>query len=121
LYKNQEDKEKAKNRKLEKIIQWGKNNPEKTKKYWRKYRLKKQYNITPEIYDNLFIEQNGVCAICGKKPDKKILSVDHDHITGQIRGLICNSCNLALGCIEEDILILKKMIKYINSYRKIDI
>lgn len=58
------------------------------------------YNITLEDYDTLFQLQGGVCAICGKpETSAKVsnLAVDHNHINGSIRGLLCNKCNRGLG------------------------
>jgi hypothetical protein len=81
--------------------------------YW----LKRNYNITFEEYNKLFAEQEGKCAICGVHQNdlKKKLSVDHNHETGEIRGLLCNSCNLSLGHAKEDTKILLKMIDYLNK------
>jgi hypothetical protein len=62
----------------------------------RRYHLKKQYDITPEQYWELFDQQKRVCAICGGKPRTKNLHVDHDHKTGKVRGLLCSSCNSRL-------------------------
>ena len=49
------------------------------------------YNITLEDYDTLFQLQGGVCAICGKSAKVSNLAVDHNHINGSIRGLLCTS------------------------------
>lgn len=57
--------------------------------------------------------QGGVCAIC-ECPDKKRLSVDHDHQTGKIRGLLCANCNLALGNFKDDPDRLAKAIVYLK-------
>jgi Recombination endonuclease VII len=51
-------------------------------------------------YPELFEAQGGVCAICGKPPGERALHVDHDHETGQVRGLLCYSCNTKLGWLE---------------------
>ena len=54
--------------------------------------------MTLEDYERMFDAQGGVCAICGKpRPEERTLHVDHDHETGEIRGLLCFSCNNALG------------------------
>jgi hypothetical protein len=64
------------------------------------------YGITLEQYDEMFTKQNGVCAICGKPETGKNqhgvvrLSVDHNHSTGEVRGLLCTRCNKHLGIIE---------------------
>lgn len=60
----------------------------------RAYRLMRTYGITPEQYDALLQFQGGTCFICDKPPKPgKNLQVDHDHVTGLIRGLLCWSCN----------------------------
>ena len=74
-------------------------NPEKRMEKARKGNLK-QYNISVEQYEELLIAQNGVCAICGSPPGRRRLAVDHSHITGRIRGLLCDQCNLGLGSLE---------------------
>ncbi len=77
--------------------------------------LKTRYGITSYEYNNLLESQNSKCGICGMDQNKlkKRLHVDHNHNTGEIRGLICKSCNLAIGLIKDDISILNKMIKYL--------
>lgn len=67
-------------------------NPESAEK--RRIRaLKKLYGITVKQYEMMMCLQGGVCAICGKPPKKKRLSVDHDHVTEAVRGLLCFFCN----------------------------
>jgi len=57
--------------------------------------IKYLYGITPNDYNQLFQQQNGCCAICGKHQSKlkRRLDVDHDHKTDKVRGLLCNYCN----------------------------
>ena len=86
----------------------------------------KRHNMTLSEYDILFKEQNGVCAIC-KKPElvRNYLSVDHDHRCCNfkkgcgmcVRGLLCSRCNMALGLLNDDILILENSIKYLSKTR----
>lgn len=56
----------------------------------------RQYGLTPDQYDALFTQQGGVCAICKAEPKTKKLAVDHDHDTGEVRGLLCPRCNSTL-------------------------
>lgn len=75
------------------------------------------YGLNVEDYERLHAEQDGLCAIC-KQPEKqrgtrKNLSVDHNHTTGAVRGLLCRSCNTALGLLQEDISRLAAMTDYI--------
>lgn len=76
--------------------------------------LKNRFGITPEEYETMLADQGGVCVICGRLPDKKRLAVDHDHETGEVRGLLCQHCNLCLGYAREDIEVLKNLIVYLN-------
>jgi hypothetical protein len=94
-------------------IKWRKNNPHKS----RVYQLKRDYNLTSEEYSALLEEQQGVCAICCQADSTgKQLSVDHDHTTGKVRGLLCSGCNLALGSVKENITILENMMAYIRKH-----
>jgi len=78
--------------------------------------LWKSYSISVEEYNNLLTKQNGVCAVCGQKDlsSRNVhLSVDHDHNTHKIRGLLCNNCNRAIGLLKDDIKILESAIEYL--------
>ena len=77
--------------------------------------LKRRYNLTLQQYKELLQTQNGVCAICGAKPGRKKLFVDHNHATNKVRGLLCRSCNTGLGCFQDDINLLLKSTKYLRK------
>lgn len=71
----------------------------------RAKRFARRYDISVEQYDKMFDAQGGRCAICLKTPEGEpygVLSVDHDHTTNAVRGLLCRRCNLALGKMEDD-------------------
>lgn len=87
------------------------------KDYFRNVGLRNLYGITLEDYNQIFAEQNGSCLICGKSQLelKKRLHVDHDHKTGKIRGLLCNSCNQGLGYFKDNKESLLKAIKYLDK------
>ncbi len=74
--------------------------------------LKTRYGITPQIYEILYEWQRGCCAICGQHFAR--LGVDHNHITGRIRGLLCIKCNLAIGYIEACPTFLIKAQEYLE-------
>jgi hypothetical protein len=81
-----------------------------------KYLLRK-YGITIERYEEMLDGQGGRCAICLCRPRTRVLAVDHDHLTGQLRGLLCGRCNHGLlQFAQEDITILKRAIEYLLSY-----
>jgi hypothetical protein len=88
--------------------------PDKFHKRDRKFFLAKR-GLTEDEYNRLFEQQGGVCAICGHTGTGKhgYLCVDHDHKTGKVRGLLCNSCNMGLGHFGDNASILKKMIDYL--------
>lgn len=80
----------------------------------RRYALKRYFGITLEQYEEMFIKQNGVCALCGMKPQKP-LSVDHCHTTNRVRGLLCQPCNMALGLLKDNIKTLQNAINYLST------
>jgi hypothetical protein len=67
----------------------------------RKSHLWNLYRLTPEEYAKIEAFQSGVCAACGKPPERVRLAVDHEHRTGRVRGLLCWVCNRALGFIRD--------------------
>lgn len=93
--------------------------------YRRRLGLRRYYGITFDDYQALFAKQNGVCAICAQpetavaKQGGKVrwLSVDHDHGNGQVRGLLCNACNHALGEMKDDPERLRTAADYIERHR----
>ena len=58
--------------------------------------LRKKYGITEAEYNKMANAQHGVCGLCGRPPKTRSLSVDHDHGTGRVRGLLCYNCNRRL-------------------------
>lgn len=61
-------------------------------------------------------EQGGVCYICKQEPGERRLAVDHNHETGNNRKLLCSKCNTALGLVNEDVNIMKRLIDYIEEH-----
>ena len=85
----------------------------KGKEVRRKVDLKRRFGITPEDYDRMIDSQNNKCKICGIIPEIN-LSIDHNHDTGEIRGLLCVDCNLGIGNLKT-IDNLKKAIRYLKD------
>lgn len=98
----------------------------------RSNHLKRIYGITHERWEELYDSQGGVCAIC-KLPETRItrpnaktvalgskprLSVDHDHTTGEVRGLLCYKCNIGIGHLQDNITLLEEAIRYLKKYGK---
>ena len=80
----------------------------------RRSQLKYLYNITPEDCEFMFRAQQGLCKICHEPSLARNLDVDHNHTTGQVRGLLCNRCNKVIGLLEEDSDLLSKAIEYLK-------
>lgn len=71
--------------------------------------------MTPEEYEAMLQSHGGVCAICGGPGGVRGLAVDHDHKTGQVRGLLCGSCNPALGTFYDDVDLMRRAIAYLAA------
>jgi len=76
----------------------------------------KKYGLTIELYEMIYKEQEGKCAICGKFQD--VLNVDHNHETKKIRKLLCSGCNSGIGCFNEDIELLFRAAIYLTEQNK---
>ena len=125
-----------------------KNNPDKYRKYEQNYiekhgieHVRKQEvvrirGLTIEEYDQLFIDHKNKCKICGKEETRRSkktkesmpLCVDHCHKCKDdgyhgllnVRGLLCHECNKGLGAFDDNPLLLKIAIKYLNSHKHIE-
>ena len=73
-----------------------------------------------DVYRDLFEAQQGVCSICSRPENGryKHLSIDHDHDTGKIRGLLCNNCNRGLGLLKDSPELLRKAARYVENYKE---
>lgn len=105
---------------LNKINEWKTKNPHRIKIHNKKRTLKK-YNITQEFYKKLMKRQHNKCGIClkSRRSFKRDFSIDHNHLTKKIRGLLCSNCNTALGLLKADkgLNFLYNAIKYIKNSR----
>ena len=98
--------------KLEKQREWRNNNPGAYKEW--------KYGLTQEAYEGLLEKQNNKCAICltdtpGGRHNK--FHIDHDHVTGRVRGLLCWSCNAGLGQFKDNELLLISAHDYLYKDR----
>lgn len=82
------------------------------------YHLQKSYGITLADYDAMLKAQGNRCAICGRSPEEngQRLCVDHDHETGENRGLLCGICNLALGGFQDSAEVCWLAMLYLRRY-----
>jgi hypothetical protein len=68
----------------------------------RSAKMRSRYGIDVDEYDALSERQCHACAICGERAQGESLDVDHDHVTGKVRGLLCRQCNQGLGLFKDD-------------------
>lgn len=101
--------------------EYRKKNPE----IMRNIEVKKKYGIPTVEYVEMLVDQKGVCLLC-EQPETSIdhrtkrvrnLAVDHNHINGKVRGLLCSNCNRGLGFFRENQAVLQKAIEYLSSDR----
>lgn len=97
----------------ERAKEWRNNNPERAKHH----DLQRRLGISLEKYSNMHKEQDGKCAICNKEESYEgySLAVDHCHETGKIRGLLCSTCNRALGMFKDSPDILQSAVVYLGA------
>lgn len=86
-------------------------------KYSGSRNLELKYGIDDAEYNRLFKLQEGKCAICNRHQIEftRSLCVDHDHKTGEIRGLLCTNCNLLLGYSKDNKSTLSSAIEYLHK------
>lgn len=81
--------------------------------------LTETYSITAADYDRMSAEQQSRCAICGTDQPggrgNRYFAVDHDHQTGQVRGLLCFNCNTAIGKLNDDVATLQRAVLYLTK------
>ena len=92
---------------------WNATNPEKE----RDRNLKRNYGIDLQEYNQMFAQQSGCCAICGKHQTefKTKLAVDHCHTSGEVRGLLCSNCNIGIGYLKDSDELFSAASQYLNK------
>ena len=103
-----------KSEKIKKVME-----SERIKKVIKNCKILKRYGIDLKMFNSIYKQQNGQCCICyGKmttiKSGGKFVCIDHNHLTGKIRGLLCNECNLMIGYAKDNLKILQNAIKYLE-------
>jgi len=93
---------------------WRKNN----KHVWQNTLLLKKYGLSQQEFSDMKQSQNGKCAICQcVLIDGKMTCVDHCHMTGKIRGILCTNCNVALGHFKDSIPLMESAIQYLKGHQ----
>lgn len=84
--------------------------------------IHRKYNLSIEELQQLIKNQEGLCSICKRNPELdgigrwNKLVVDHDHITGQVRSMLCQSCNSGLGHFKDNLTLLQKAVNYLREH-----
>jgi hypothetical protein len=81
--------------------------------------LKNSYEIGLDEFNDMAAKQNGLCACCHMKPQllkrkAAVLHMDHCHISGKIRGLLCHQCNVIIGLANDNPATLRSLAKYLE-------
>lgn len=80
--------------------------------------VRRTYDVSADAYLALFAYQDGRCYVCGKLPKKRRLAVDHDHVTGEVRGLLCSGdewgCNRVLAVVLNDVDMARRLLEYVE-------
>jgi len=85
------------------------------RKTQRRDQLKYYYGMSVEDFDALLALQDGACAICKRTCDEN-LCVDHCHVTGKVRGLLCRTCNFGLGLFKDDPRFTRAATEYLEAF-----
>ena len=113
------------------VDKWAEANPDKRKEVTARYREKNReamrkaqreyHQRNPDRHRNNFAKRNGLCDIC-KSPEpggKGNFHLDHDHTTGEIRGILCAKCNLGIGSLQDSIEILEAAANYLAKFENV--
>ena len=101
---------------------WKSRNKTKLKNFQKKYSLRKLYNLSVNEYENLVRKTNGKCCICNEllvfeaRRTGKGAVIDHCHITGKVREIICRNCNYGIGLLQDDFHILERAFNYLKEH-----
>ena len=94
---------------------------------WKDTYLRKSYGINMNSYIEMAVAQENKCAICNEEEvevragKSKSLSVDHNHTTGKVRGLLCSACNKAIGLLKDDRKVLLSAIQYLDKHSETNV
>jgi len=86
--------------------------------YSKQVAMAGKYGMTESQWQRIYDQQDGRCAICRKYLDDCTACVDHDHETGDIRGILCTQCNSGLGMFKDNVVFLELAAKYLTNYER---
>jgi hypothetical protein len=94
---------------------WLTNNRERVNAYTRKWRATWRYGLSLSEWDALYLKQDGRCAVCRAEFTERP-HTDHNHTTGKVRGLLCRSCNHAIGFMSDQPERLRQAARYLEEH-----
>ena len=100
---------------LERVKHYQQQMPVEKKQLKERKRTLRRYGMELHDYDKLLKQQHNKCAICECKGNGKRLVVDHDHKTGKVRGLLCTSCNIGIGLLDDSAERILQALEYISD------
>jgi hypothetical protein len=100
---------------------WAEENPDRIREYrdkdsWTLSKRCARRGITPEQLIDTYDRQEECCAICKKEIQLSESAIDHNHVTGEFRGVLCKQCNRALGMFRDSPTILRNAIDYLEDF-----
>ncbi len=111
----------------QRVAEYRQRNPEKVKQGYHRYntsehgrkirrvlKLRTQYKLTPKQHGQIYLDQNGCCALCDEPVAYEKINTDHDHDTGKVRGLLCHRCNMGLGFWGDSVKGFQRAIRYLE-------
>jgi hypothetical protein len=104
---------------LKSNLQWKHENKVKMTETARNSRYLYRYGITTEEYDQMLQSQGSKCKICGGtdtgRKTSRFFSIDHCHVTNNVRGLLCHPCNVGIGKFNDDPVLIRRAIQYLKG------
>lgn len=88
----------------------------RSKDSWTLAKRCSRYGITPEQFVDKYERQEKCCAICHSEIKITESAIDHNHMTGEFRGILCKQCNRALGMFKDSPTVLKNALEYLEAY-----
>lgn len=104
-----------------KSMEWYQNNKERARKNHREWTLRSLYGISESEFQALLAAQAGKCALCSvvfTEVGRRNLCVDHDHVTGEVRGLLCRLCNRSIAQLGDNAEGLRRAVAYLDRGRE---
>ena len=77
--------------------------------------LKRKYGVALKQHQQMYVSQNGCCALCGKSVAYDKVHTDHDHVTDKVRGLLCRGCNIGLGHLGDTYEDIMQAARYLRG------